>query len=42
MAQTMKDLLKEAREYEDSLLGIETEDTSGEDLNSIPYSADDI
>lgn len=42
MAQTMKDLLKEAREYEDSLLGIETEDTSGEDLDSIPYSADNI
>lgn len=42
MAQTMKDLLKESREYEDSLLGIETEDTSGEDLDSIPYSADDI
>ncbi|MBR5510335.1 MAG: DUF262 domain-containing protein [Lachnospiraceae bacterium] len=42
MAQTMNELLKEAREYEDSLLGIETEDTSGEDLDSIPYSADDI
>lgn len=42
MAQTMKDLLKETREYEDSLLGIETEDTSGEDLDSIPYSADNI
>lgn len=42
MAQTMNELLKEAREYEDSLLGIETEDTSGEDLDTMPYSADAI
>ena len=35
MAQAMKELLKEARKYEDSLLGIETEDTSGEDLDTI-------
>lgn len=43
MAHTMGELLRETREYEDVLLGIETEDTSGEDLDLIPYySAGDI
>lgn len=42
MAQTMKELLKETQEYEDALLGLEMEDTSEEDLDSIPYNADTI
>lgn len=42
MAQTMKELLKETQEYEDALLGFELEDTSEEDLDSIPYAADTI
>lgn len=42
MEQTIRDLLEQTKEYEDSILGIETEDTSDEDLESIPYSADDV
>lgn len=42
MEQTIRDLLEQTKEYEDSLLGIETEDTSNEDLEGIPYSMDDV
>lgn len=42
MEQTIRDLLERTKEYEDSLLGIETEDTSNEDLEGIPYSTDDV
>ena len=42
MAQTISELLSMTREYEDFMNGIETEDTSNEDLDSVPYSTDDI
>ena len=42
MAQTISELLSMTREYEDFMKGIETENTSNEDLDSVPYSTDDI
>ena len=42
MEQTIGELLDKTKEYEDFLNGIETEDTSNEDLDSVPYSTDDI
>ncbi|MCI6885961.1 MAG: DUF262 domain-containing protein [Lachnospiraceae bacterium] len=42
MAKTIVELLKQTKEYEDNLIGFESEDISNEDLQPIPYPSDDI